>query len=117
MITSSNRIASIGHGVDGVSDVREDWGVVNQRTGGGDHSAASSQYGGLSISRPLSAKHSVACAYAVCGYALGNFNSRRTVGVVEVVEELRLIGVLSDTNCGWRIRQAVVLSGSQGEES
>ena len=54
MITSSNRIASIGHGVDGVSDVREDWGVVNQRTGGGDHSAASSQYGRLSISRSLS---------------------------------------------------------------
>jgi len=46
-------IASVGHGVSGVSDVREDWGVVDERGGGGHHSAGSSEDGGLSISGPL----------------------------------------------------------------
>ena len=100
-------------------------GVVNQRTGEGDHSAASSQYGGLNISRSLADNRSIVCAQiSPTGCASG---------VVEFVEKLCLIGV----NClmngriinkavwyrlavVWSIvvvRQAVVLSGSQGEES
>merc|ERR1719189_3141166 len=47
-------ISSIGQGVGGVSDVREDWRVVDERSGGGDHTAGSSEDGGLGISRPLS---------------------------------------------------------------
>merc|ERR1711874_456033 len=43
----------VGHGVGGVGDGRDGRRVVDERSGGGDHSAASSKDGGLSISRPL----------------------------------------------------------------
>merc|ERR550539_1228053 len=43
----------VGQRVGGVCDVREDWRVVDQRSGGGDHTAGSVKDGGLGISRPL----------------------------------------------------------------
>jgi len=46
-------VSSIGQRVGGVCDVREDWGVVDERSGGGHHTAGSSKDGGLGISRPL----------------------------------------------------------------
>merc|ERR1711981_1001198 len=51
--SSEHGESMIGQGVGGVSDVREDWRVVDERSGGGDHSAASSKDGGIGISRPL----------------------------------------------------------------
>merc|ERR1712141_1924 len=47
-------VSSIGQEVGGVGDGRESWRVVDERSGGGDHTAGSIKDGGLSISRPLS---------------------------------------------------------------
>ena len=46
-------VSSIGQGVGGVCDSGKDWRVVDERSGGGHHTAGSSKDGGLGISGPL----------------------------------------------------------------
>ena len=46
-------VSSIGQGVAGVCDGGEDGRVVDERSGGGHHTAGSSKDGGLGISGPL----------------------------------------------------------------
>merc|ERR1719225_2303168 len=74
-------VSSIGEGMGGVGDGREGRRVVDERSGGRDHSAGSSQDGGLGISGPLA----VVTITVTIGVTIVTSVASVTVSVVAIV--------------------------------